>query len=189
MASGDERIRFLVKGKGPAASGHFAFGAGARNIAFTSQPLFRSIGAAGGLAAAASPSQWFLVTAEAGVDSESPWDACHALMAQGQGVAAGGVEFVEPDLLQRWMVEPRPPGASPFALRAGELHKQNPDFPTIPANDLWFRDAQHGPISTPASIRTIAPGRHILTSPSNATSSMPMRPTTRTTVLPACSTR
>jgi hypothetical protein len=144
MASGDERIRFLVKGKGPAASGHFALGAGARNIAFTSQPLFRSISAAGGLAAAASPSQWFLVTAEAGVDSESPWDACHALMAQGQGVAAGGVEFVEPDLLQRWMVEPRPPGASPFALRAGELHKQNPDFPTNPANDLWFRDAQHG---------------------------------------------
>src|SRR5260370_38660122 len=139
MASGDERIRFLVKGKGPAA-----FGAGARNIAFTSQPLFGSISAAGGLAAAASPSQWFLVTAEAGVDSENPWDACHALMAQGQGVAAGGVEFVEPDLLQRWMVEPRPPGASPFALRAGELHNQNPDFPTIPANDLWFRDAQHG---------------------------------------------
>ncbi len=144
MASGDERMRFLVKGKGPAASGHFALGAGARNIAFTSQPLFRSIGTAGGLAAAAGAPQWFLVTAEAGVGSENAWDACHALVAQGQGVAAGGVEFVEPDLLQRWMVEPRPPGAAPFALREGEPHKQNPDFPTIPANDLWFRDAQHG---------------------------------------------
>src|SRR5262249_58821436 len=123
MASGDERIRFRVKGKGPAASGHFALGAGARNIAFTSQPLFRSISAAGGLAAAASPSQWFLVTAEAGVDSESPWDACHALMAQGQGGAAGGGGIVEPDPLQTRGGETRPPRASPFALRAGEPRK------------------------------------------------------------------
>src|SRR5262249_21865287 len=117
MASGDERIRFLVKGKGPAASGHFALGAGARNIAFTSQPLFRSISAAGGLAAAASPSQWFLVTAEAGVDSESPWDACHALMAQGQGVAAGGGGFGEPCPLQRRVGAPPPPPPPPFSPR------------------------------------------------------------------------
>src|SRR5262249_2293245 len=108
MAPGDERIRFLVKGKGPAASGHFAFGADARSVAFTSQPLFRSIGAAGGRVAAASPSQWFLVTAEAGVDSESPWDACHALMAQGQGVAAGGGGVVGADPMRRWSVEPPP---------------------------------------------------------------------------------
>src|SRR5262249_62117810 len=94
MAPGDERIRFLVKGKGPAASGHFAFGADARSVAFTSQPLFRSIGAAGGRVAAASPSQWVLGTAEAGVDSENPWDACHAPMAEGQGLAARGSGIV-----------------------------------------------------------------------------------------------
>ena len=56
------------KEKGRPRAGILPLGLGARNIAFTSQPLFRSISAAGGLAAAASPSQWFLVTAEAGVD-------------------------------------------------------------------------------------------------------------------------
>ena len=108
MAPANDRMAFLVKGKGPVTGGRFALGVGGANIHFSAQPLFRSIGAAGGLGATRSGSQWFRVTADAGVDSANPWDACHALMAQGQGVAAGGVEFAEPDLLQRWAVVPRP---------------------------------------------------------------------------------
>ena len=82
MAPADDRMAFLVKGKGPAARGRFALGPAGANIHFSAEPLFRSIGAAGRLGAAPSGSQWFRVTADAGADSANPWDACHALMAQ-----------------------------------------------------------------------------------------------------------
>src|SRR6478609_1498845 len=145
MAPADDRMAFLVKGKGPAARGRFALGPAGANIHFSAEPLFRSIGAAGRLGAAPSASQWFRVTADAGADSANPWDACHALMAHGQGVAGGGVEFAEPDLLQRWAVVPRPPSAAALAMREGRPHEQNKDdFPAIPADNFWFRDAKHG---------------------------------------------
>jgi hypothetical protein len=143
MAFNDGRMRFLVKGRGIGAGGHFALRLGGAKVQFNSQPLFRSIGAPGGLGAAPSTTRWFLVTADAPVDNANPWDACHALIADGQGIAAGGVEFIEPDLLQRWPVEPRPLGAAAFTLREGGQRKQNPDFPVEP-DDLWFRDARHG---------------------------------------------
>ena len=145
MAPADDRMAFLVKGKGPAARGRFALGPAGANIHFSAEPLFRSIGAAGRLGAAPSGSQWFRVTADAGADSANPWDACHALMAQGQGVAGGGVEFAEPDLLQRWAVVAPPPSAAALAMREGRPHEQNTDdFPAIPADNFWFRDAKHG---------------------------------------------
>jgi subtilisin family serine protease len=136
-------MRFLVKSQGAPADGSFTMGA--RPAKFTAEPLFRSIGAAAGLGVAAKAPSWFLVTADAGLEAASPWDACHALMAEGLGVAAGGVEFVEPDLLQRWPVAPRPVDAAPFALREGGPHPQNnKDFPAIAGNDFWFRDDRHG---------------------------------------------
>ena len=66
MAPADDRMAFLVKGKGPAARGRFALGPAGANIHFSAEPLFRSIGAAGRLGAAPSGSQWFRVTADAG---------------------------------------------------------------------------------------------------------------------------
>ena len=68
MASADDRMAFLVKGKGPAARGRFALGMGGANIHLSAEPLFRSIGTAGRLGAAPSASQWFRVTADAGAD-------------------------------------------------------------------------------------------------------------------------
>jgi hypothetical protein len=145
MASTEDRMAFLVKGKGPAAGRPFALGLNETSIRFTAEPLFRSIGAANGQGVAPIAPQWFRVTADASVDSVNPWDACHALMASGQGIAAGGVEFAEPDLLQRWGVVPRPPSAAALAMRDGRPHEQNKDdFPAIPADNLWFRDAKHG---------------------------------------------
>ena len=49
MAPADDRMAFLVKGKGPAARGRFALGPAGANIHFSAEPLFRSIGAAGRL--------------------------------------------------------------------------------------------------------------------------------------------
>ena len=68
MAPADDRMAFLVKGKGPAARGRFALGPAGANIHFSAELLFRSIGAAGRLGAAPSGSQWFRVTADAGAD-------------------------------------------------------------------------------------------------------------------------
>jgi hypothetical protein len=154
MVTNDERMRFLVKGRGSAASGHLALGIGAASVPFTAQPLFRSIGAAGDQGISATSPAWLLVTADAGVDSANPWDACHALMTEeGHSVAAGGVEFVEPDLLQRWPVAPRPPSIAAFALREGGPHQQNGvDFPAVAGDDLWFRDTGHGQFDAALSV-------------------------------------
>ena len=140
MTLDDGRLRFLVKGHQPAARFRLKLDASRSGIALTSQPLFRSIGSTGRRGAAAASSKWFLVTTEPNVDG-NPWDICHKLANREDG----GIEFVEPDLVQRW---PRPRGPSSegaFAMREGPPHRQNEtDFPAVAGDDLWFRDAQHG---------------------------------------------
>ena len=146
MASDDGTLQLLLKSQGPTAQGHFAFGAAGAPIAFKSQPLFRSIGTTGQLgAAAAAVPQWSLVTIDATPQTANPWDACHALVSSGSAIASGRVEFVEPDLLQQWPVKQSTTGNSLAAARQGSSHPQDgADFPAIPADNLWFRDAQHG---------------------------------------------
>jgi hypothetical protein len=143
MTADNDRSRFLLKGRQPAPSMRLALGAGRPNIVLTSQPLFRSIGAMGELGAASASSKWFLLEADAATEA-NPWDICHALALEGRA-HGNGIEFVEPDLVQRWPGERRPAVGGAFAMRDGPPHRQNSvEFPAIPGDDLWFRDAQHG---------------------------------------------
>jgi len=53
------------------------------------------------------------------------------------------IEFVEPDLIQRWPTAPSGTRA-PFALRTGDPHEQDgTNFPSLKDN-YWFRDDTHG---------------------------------------------
>ena len=141
MAPQDGRLSLLLKAHGSAAQGRVSFGVARTAIGFTSRPLFHSIGALG-TGAVAAPSRWSVLTFDATDEAPIPWDACHALITQGPAIAVGGVEFVEPDLMQQWPVKQSPIGNPFAAARKGDAHPQDGSYPTEP-DKFWFRDADH----------------------------------------------
>jgi hypothetical protein len=132
------KLRFLVKAQGLSHNARLAIDSKAE-VTLACEPLFKSIGKSNGLDAAA-PSNWFRVTADVDADAKNPWDACHDLMKSG---ALEGVEFIEPDLLQKWLVDPHQPKGTPFAITVGKPDPQNPDFP-VQSDPLWFREPKFG---------------------------------------------
>src|SRR5690349_2479916 len=94
--------RLLVKASGPVPAAQMAVGG--TQVAFTAEPLFRSIGVRDGLGAAAA-SRWYVLKAPPAAAEANAWDLCHAAVTGGLGVAgAGQVEVAEPDFQQRWVV-------------------------------------------------------------------------------------
>jgi hypothetical protein len=133
----------LLKSRGSAAQGQLLLGSTRAVTGFTSRPLFHSIGLPGKVAAGAAAPQWSVVTFDRLDQTPNPWDACHALISQGSAIAPGGVDFVEPDLVQQWPVKQSPTGNALTATREGEPHPQDSDYPTE-SDNFWFRDAEHG---------------------------------------------
>lgn len=152
--SDPNRMRFLVKAVGSPTAASVGLARGPA-IRLTTKPLFRSIGAGGGLGAAASAT-WHIVEADTvpgnGVaavtqaDAAAAWDACHDLIAKGQGLASGGVRFAEPDLEQQWPIGKLPSSDEKLALRTGAPNAQDPHYP-CEADDYWFSDNDHGQFS------------------------------------------
>lgn len=141
MESIDHALRFLVKGGALSGTLRFELGASKAAIALKAEPLFKSIGVRNDFSAAAFSPTWHLVTAKAGEGEINPWDVCHALLSDGGGLAARGIEFIEPDLLQRWQTDLQNKPQSSFELAEGA--RQNKDYPRLDDN-FWFRDGQHG---------------------------------------------
>ena len=150
---GDGKLRLLVKARGKLpekvalqARRGLGVGAKSRDASFESRPLFSSIGerpASPKLATTgASAPQWSLLVSSDAVDDvhANGWDACHALLA---GADGADIEFVEPDLVQRWPVDAMKQRLSGFGLRDGDAHPQNPAY-KVAADPMWFRDAAHG---------------------------------------------
>ena len=132
------KLQFLFKGQGLSHNAKLAINEKAE-VPLTLEPLFKSIGKSNGLGAA-SPSKWFRVTADVDADAKNPWDACHDLMKTG---ALEGIEFIEPDLQQKWPVDPHRPKGTPFAVTEGKPDPQNTDFP-VGSEPLWFREPRFG---------------------------------------------
>ena len=116
--------------KRSAAQGELLLDSTRTATGFTSRPLFRSIGVPGKVAAAATASQWSVVAFDPLDQRPNPWDACHALISQGSAIAPGGIDFVEPDLVQQWPVKQSPTGSALAAAREGEPHPQDSDYPS-----------------------------------------------------------
>ena len=140
--SSEGKVRLLVKAAGPITAAPLALGLNKSPIKLTVKPLFKSIGSASGLAAAAA-SNWHIVETELPAASVSQWELCHALVHQDAGFASGGVEIVEPDLEQKWPIGPTQRRETAFAIREGDQKPQDTTFPTDPDN-YWFRNAVHG---------------------------------------------
>jgi Subtilase family len=84
----------------------------------------------------AAPATWHLLSSP--VDDANAWDACHALQADGLGVAGGGVAFAEPDLQQRWLSGDE--RMTRIALTAG-CAAADPEDERYPTNSdkFWLR--------------------------------------------------
>lgn len=139
-----EPVSLLVKTATPPTSRSLGLGA-AQPV--TVKPLMPSIAASarprGRLAAAGARPAWYHVTLPNW--QGTVWDACHAVANQGAGLraAAGGTQFVEPDLQQQW---PYPsPQERGLALGAGPSgpKDQDKDYPRIPGDNDWYRDDNH----------------------------------------------
>ncbi len=93
------------------AAARSAFGLAAAEI----EPILRLPGRSAGAGFAAEPQAvWLRVS---GAEEENPWDAAHGLAGPDFGIAAAGipgVEFVEPDISQNWLLPER--GAEGMAL-------------------------------------------------------------------------
>ncbi len=106
--------RLLVKSL-PVASGA-AFAAG--NIPIELEPLFPSEPPSAGLGLAAA-TQWYIAQLPEEVDQAAAWDMCHRMRNGGMGLAAEGVDFVEPDLQQQWnFMDPNQAEGQGFADQA-----------------------------------------------------------------------
>jgi subtilisin family serine protease len=112
---GGSAARFLVRlahtGNLPAQLPAAALGAIGPPLRLT--PLFEAPAAsAGALGAVAQRRTWLLAEPGADLELRNPWDTAHQLLGVGLGFAAGPVlDFVEPDLKQRW--DWLPPDAAP----------------------------------------------------------------------------
>jgi len=144
--------RFLVKLKPGASHATTSLALDSGKIRFTATRLFQSIPssrvATVGLAAAesitpGSVGDWHVLEASSPVDAPSPWDVCHALVAQGLGVdGAGMVTFAEPDLPQRWYTNAPTEGQTLAAAKSCAVEPQSDKFPRG-ATDDWYRDGDH----------------------------------------------
>lgn len=132
-------FRLLVKSGSPLPS---TIGFGAAAVPFTATPLFTSIRASAGLGAAPG-SSWYVLSPPQGFAGQNSWDLCHQLMQGGLHLGgAPSIDFAEPDLEQQWVIGDE--NEVGLALESCAADPQDTSFPTIPADDRWFRDSKHG---------------------------------------------
>jgi hypothetical protein len=136
MASGG--LRLLVKSNRAATTASVALGAAAP-VALSLRPLMPSIDRVSATALAA-PATWHI--AEAPDADVNPWDACHALVRDGLGVAGGAVAMAEPDLEQKWVWTS--PNRQAFGLTGNcDAAPSNSDVYAIGNTEYWFADEDH----------------------------------------------
>ena len=143
-------LRLLVKTDRAATAGRFALGGTTVDVQLT--PLMPSIDRSAGMAMTAAAPAWHVAEAERQLN---PWDACHALLAQGLGVAGGGVVMAEPDLEQNWL------WATPNRQALGVVGAcvavpPNGDVYAIGNTNLWFVDEGHSQLEETRP-RVVAP--------------------------------
>ncbi|GEP60586.1 S8 family serine peptidase [Reyranella soli] len=143
----ERTLDILIKANRQAAGGRFAVA----GTEFALQPLMPSIDRPTGPALAAAP-VWQLATAQSRLN---PWDACHALLADGLGVAGGNVAIAEPDLEQSWLWTT--PNRQAMGIAAVcDPAPPNSDVYAVGNTNLWFVDESHSQLEE-ASSQVAAP--------------------------------
>jgi hypothetical protein len=160
MPSQADTHRFLVKVQPGLPSPSLRLDAG--TIQFSLEPLFKSIGQTGPLAAAAGAPAWHLLTSTEPIGDAHPWDVCHQLVHDGFGsTGAAAPQFAEPDLQQQWFVGPPATVALALASTCSAINPQDVNFP-LGADALWFHDSAHGQFADAlAAVGQPAPGNTV----------------------------
>lgn len=128
----DKGLRLLIKTRREASTGTLAMG-GELKL----QPLMPHIERGSAMGMAGRPI-WHL--AESSAES-NPWDACHALLSDGLGVAGGDVAIAEPDLQQSWLWTTQ--NRQAFGLSGCAPTAPNSDIYAVGKTNLWFADERH----------------------------------------------
>ncbi|MCP3414242.1 S8 family serine peptidase [Bradyrhizobium brasilense] len=155
--SAEGKVQLLVKAAGEFSPKPLRLGLKSE-VRFRSRPLFKSI-VPSALGAAAQPN-WHVVETDLPASGVNQWDLCHAMRHQGQSLATGGIEIIEPDLEQRWPIGPTARMQTDFAIRDGDPHAQDPSFPREKDN-FWFRDAAHGQFEALGKIADPGAGKRV----------------------------
>jgi len=132
----ERALRLLVKANRAATAGRFMFGGTSVDLKLT--PLMPSIDRPAATMMAAAPA-WYVAETETHLN---PWDACHALLDQGLGMAGGGVAMAEPDLEQRWLWTTANRQTLGVAGTCDSV-PPNSDVYAIGNTNLWFVDEAH----------------------------------------------
>ncbi|MGH8430654.1 MAG: S8/S53 family peptidase, partial [Solimonas sp.] len=86
----------------------------------------------------------------------NPWDACHALLDQGLGMAGGEVALAEPDLEQGWLWTT--PNRQAFGVAGCITEPSDGDVYAIGNTNLWHVDEAHSQLEeTRASVNAPNP--------------------------------
>ena len=141
-------LRLLVKTNRAATTGRFALGSTSVDLRLT--PLMPSIERPVGTTMAAAP-VWHVAETESHLN---PWDACHALLDQGLGVAGGNVVLAEPDLEQTWLWTT--PNRQALGVAGCTSVPPNGDVYAIGNTNLWFVDEAHSELEEERP-RVVAP--------------------------------
>ena len=137
-------LRLLVKTNRAATTGRFMLGSAPVDLKLT--PLMPSIDRSTGTLMAAAPT-WHVAETETHLN---PWDACHALLDQGLGVAGGGVVSAEPDLQQSWLWTT--PNRQALAITGCDAAPPNHDVYATGNSNLWFVDDDHSQLEKTRSL-------------------------------------
>ena len=138
-------LRLLVKTNRAATTGRFMLGSAPVDLKLT--PLMPNIDRSTGTLMAAAPT-WHPAETETHLN---PWDACHALLDQGLGVAGGGVVSAEPDLQQSWLWTT--PNRQALAITGCDAAPPNHDVYATGNSNLWFVDDDHSQLEKTRSLR------------------------------------
>lgn len=123
---------------------------------FEITPLFGSIGVAPGQGMAA-PAQWHVVEATEDGEEVNPWDLCHALVRDPQGLGLDGCAptMAEPDLEQQWVFGTDVQHALTLTDCAEPRGQDRNPFLRSEKDDYWFRDARHSQLEQARSRVTV----------------------------------
>jgi hypothetical protein len=158
MATEIHSTRILVRARQELAQVQLAFVAG-KPLYVAARPFLGSIATQPNIGAASTPT-WHLVDPGAEL-GENPWDICHRLVrGQPAMAAAQAIDFAEPDLQQRWLVEDPGPVGLQLAISCDGPEEQNAKYPGE-LDNYWMRDADHSAFPPPPPVAPGAAGVRI----------------------------
>ena len=117
-------------------------------VQFDLEPLF-PVSADSGLGMAGGASHvWHLAHPKGAIDGAHPWELAHAALGSGFGLAGDAGVFIEPDLIQSFLVGPEDDASPLAAAQADGFMDQVEGLPRVPGRFAWHLDGDKSELRT-----------------------------------------